>query len=75
MRRWSFLVVSILLGLLGVPLLLFALLTFAGEVASFFGAGPRGKGPFGLVLLVASYFVLKWMLEAWRRFRALSGAT
>lgn len=70
-RQWFFFGISICLGLVGIPLLLFALLTFAGEVAAFFGAGPRGKGPIGLVLLLASYFVLKWMLEAWRKFRAL----
>jgi hypothetical protein len=68
--RWLYLVLAVLLAAVGIPLALF------GAVALFFEAGSLLQGEvlsakegFGILLLIASYFLLKWMVAAWLRFR------
>ena len=69
--RWLYFLLAILLGGIGIPLALFSAAALYFEAASLLrGEAVSAKEGFGLVLLLASYFLLKWMVEAWLRFRS-----
>jgi len=72
--RWLYLLLAVLLAAAGAPLALFGAVALFFEVTSLFrGEGPSAKEGFGIFLLIASYFLLKWTVKAWVRFRG--GAT